>query len=171
MRWSETLGAVCLLALCADASVAEARGGRAAEIVGEALDYVKEAADLNEDEDSRCQGKLAGRLGGIEERLKELRHEPMPRGAFQGFLAGLQSNANEILRKDQCQDLLPNHYISAQQLGQLMDLFVNEILRLDVARAAAPRVVDPMNALGFSGKFHNSILARDFTSLMSKERR
>lgn len=274
MRWSPTLGALCLVVL--GAGPAEARG-RAGEIVSEALDYVKEAAELNEDEDSRCQGKLAGRLGAVEERLRDLRQDPgrsatqravakledamafageqcpprlsggvrkrlgkavarlqqlrdvdddrdyrrddrdyrrdrderrdrddrderrgfsvqgswgavtsafrgdrprapegpqpMARGAFQGFLGGLQSNPNEILRKDQCLSLLQGNYISAAQLGQMMDLFNNEILKLDVARAAAPKVVDPQNALGHSGKFHNGILARDYTALMSKERR
>jgi hypothetical protein len=51
----------------------------------------------------------------------------------------------------------------------LLDLFPNEITRLDVAKVAAPHVVNPQHALGFSTKWQNSISADEYTELISEQ--
>ena len=45
----------------------------AAELIAEAAEYLKEAADYNDDEDSSCQSKVAGKFEVIGDNLKELR--------------------------------------------------------------------------------------------------
>ena len=75
------------------------------------------------------------------------------------YNASLQANAAN-----------PAQGLTAAQLGLLLDLFANEIYRFDVAKFCAPRVVNPMHALGLSGKFNNSIYQRDYVDLMSKQR-
>jgi hypothetical protein len=47
----------------------------ARDLIGEAADYVAEAAEANEDDDSRCQGKVGAKLELISDNLKELRAE------------------------------------------------------------------------------------------------
>lgn len=82
----------------------------------------------------------------------------------------LRSQQNEIYRRDILQQLLANQMLTAAQLGLVLDLFNNEIYRRDMAAFCAPRVVNPMHALGLSNKFNNSIYARDFVTLMSQQR-
>lgn len=45
----------------------------AADLIAEASDYVKEAAEYNDDEDSDCQSKVGAKLEVIGENLNELR--------------------------------------------------------------------------------------------------
>jgi hypothetical protein len=87
-----------------------------------------------------------------------------------GFYAALRGQNNEIVRQQMCRDMLRNQALTALQLGMVMDLFNNELTRLDVAKGAASRVVNPMHALGWSSKFRNSILAQDYVSVMSAQR-
>ncbi len=93
----------------------------------------------------------------------------MDADAFDGFLQALRANRNELLRKDAALSTLERNRISARQLGSVLDQFNNEILKLDVARAAAPRVVDPRNAIGLSTKFRNAIHQSEFVALMNQQ--
>jgi hypothetical protein len=45
----------------------------AADLIAEARDYVKEAAEYNDDEESKCQTKVAAKLEILKDDLKELR--------------------------------------------------------------------------------------------------
>ena len=89
---------------------------------------------------------------------------------FRGLLQALQSNANEISRSEICKTTFDHAYLTAAQLGAVLDLFRNEITRLEVAQAAAPRVVNPLQALGFASKWKNSISAQEYTQLMASQR-
>ncbi|HEY1086515.1 MAG TPA: hypothetical protein VGE37_02430, partial [Archangium sp.] len=89
---------------------------------------------------------------------------------WNGFYGALRGQNNEIVRQQMCNDMLRNQALTALQLGMVLDLFNNELTRLDVAKTAASRVVNPMHALGFSSKFRNSILAQDYVSVMSAQR-
>lgn len=89
---------------------------------------------------------------------------------WQGFSASLRAQPNEITRQSMVQDMLRGQALTAAQLGMVLDLFNNEIIRLDVAKVAAARVTNPMHALGFSTKWRNSILAQDYVSVMSSQR-
>ncbi len=82
----------------------------------------------------------------------------------------LRGQTNEIRRRDMLQQLFANQMLTAVQLGLVLDLFSNEIYRRDMAAFCAPRVVNPLHAVGLSNKFNNSIYARDFVTLMSQQR-
>lgn len=94
----------------------------------------------------------------------------MDAGAWSGVYSSLRNQVNEIVRFDMLKSMLDAQGLTAAQLGLLLDLFANEIYRFDVAKFCAPRVVNPMHALGLSGKFNNSIYQRDYVDLMSKQR-
>jgi hypothetical protein len=47
--------------------------GEAAELIREARDYLREAVEYNDEEDSRCQSKVAAKLEVIGDNLKDLR--------------------------------------------------------------------------------------------------
>lgn len=88
---------------------------------------------------------------------------------WKGFYQSLKSQSNEISREEMAEKLLKRNYLTAAQLGMLLDLFNNEITRLDVAKTAANHVVNPQHALGFSSKWRNSISAEEYTDLISEQ--
>jgi hypothetical protein len=89
--------------------------------------------------------------------------------AWSGFYNSLRGTPNELTRQSMAQQVLGNQAITAAQLGLLMDLFANELTRLDVAKYAATRVTNPMHAIGWSTKFQNSILAQDYVTVMGRQ--
>lgn len=93
----------------------------------------------------------------------------MDANAWVGFYASLRANPNELVRQSMLQQTLMSQAITAAQLGLLLDLFVNELTRLDVAKFCATRVVNPMHAIGFSAKFRNSLLAQDYVTVMGRQ--
>ncbi len=93
----------------------------------------------------------------------------MDRRAFDGFVDAMRANSNELNRKDMALSVLAHNYITARQLGQLLPLFNNEIIKLEVARAAAPHVVNPLDSLGLSRLFSSSLSQRDYVQLMSSQ--
>ncbi len=88
---------------------------------------------------------------------------------WRGFYQSLKSQPNEITREEMTEKMLKRNYLTAAQLGLLLDLFMNEITRLDVAKFAASHVVNPQHALGFSSKWQNSISAGEYTELISEQ--
>jgi hypothetical protein len=92
----------------------------------------------------------------------------MDGAAFGGMMQGLQANPNEIIRKDMAKRMIGANLLTARQLGMVMDLFMNEILRMEVAKFAIPRVIDREHAYGLSAKFQNTIMAGEFTEALSR---
>jgi hypothetical protein len=88
---------------------------------------------------------------------------------WKGFYQSLKSQPNEISREEMAAKMLKRHYLTAMQLGLLLDLFQNEITRLDVAKNAATHVVNPQHALGFSSKWKNSISAEEYTEMIAEQ--
>lgn len=88
---------------------------------------------------------------------------------WRGFYQSLKSQPNEITREEMTEKMLKRNYLTAAQLGLMLDLFPNEITRLDVAKNAANHVVNPQHALGFSSKWQNSISAGEYTDLISEQ--
>ncbi|MCU0700458.1 MAG: DUF4476 domain-containing protein [Myxococcaceae bacterium] len=86
---------------------------------------------------------------------------------FSGFMRSLRAVMNEITREDMCEKMLARNGLTAMQLGQVLDLFNNEITRLDVAKTAASHVVNPQHALELSTKFNNSFSAEEFVEIYS----
>lgn len=94
----------------------------------------------------------------------------MDASTFQGFIASLRSNPNELTRAEVVESITASNGLTALQFGQVLDLFSNELTRMDVARTCAPHVVDPGHAYGFASKWMNGILGREFTQLMAAQR-
>ena len=88
---------------------------------------------------------------------------------WKGFYQSLKSQPNEISREEMTEKMLKRNYLTALQLGLLLDLFPNEITRLDVAKNAATHVVNPQHALGFSSKWQNSISAEEYTEMIAEQ--
>ena len=94
----------------------------------------------------------------------------MDRDSFNGFYATLRSNNSDLSRADMCRSVLDNNWVTAKQLGMILELFNSDLIRLDVAKLAAPHTVNPMHALGLAGKFRSALIGADFTRLMSEQR-
>jgi hypothetical protein len=94
---------------------------------------------------------------------------PMDATTYAGFLSSLRATSNELVRADLIGPVLRTQGLTALQLSAVLDLFSSELTRLDVARACAPRVVNPQHALGFSAKFRNNLLGQDYVQLMSAQ--
>lgn len=88
--------------------------------------------------------------------------------SFRGLVSSLSATPNEFSKLDLVKNAVSNQRITAQQLGPMLDAFQNELIRLDAAKVAAPRLVDPQHALVHSGKWRNSLLAADFSKLLSR---
>jgi hypothetical protein len=93
----------------------------------------------------------------------------MDADTWRGFYQSLKSQPNEITREEMAEKMLKRNYLTAAQLSMLLDLYQNEITRLDVAKFSAPHVVNPQHALGFSSKWQNSISAGEYTELISEQ--
>ncbi|WIG92977.1 DUF4476 domain-containing protein [Myxococcus sp. SDU36] len=96
-------------------------------------------------------------------------HFAMDAETFRGFMQSLKSTHNELTREDMVEKVMKRAFLTAKQFGLVLDLFQNEITRLDVAKTAAPRVVNPQHALGFSSKWSNSISADEYVELITEQ--
>lgn len=110
--------------------------------------------DCGTGEDPGCNLALAG-------------HLPMDATAWSGFVASLKANNSDILKLDLVRQVMRDNYLTAKQLGPVLDCFLSELIRVDAARAAAPHVVDRAHALGHAAKFHSSIMASDYMKAMT----
>ena len=95
---------------------------------------------------------------------------PMERPAYEGFMRSLRANLSESARGAMVRDTCRVQWLTARQLGAIMDLFIGENNRLDAVRNCAPHVVDPSNALGFGTKFLSSSRQREFNQVISSQR-
>ncbi|QAT83617.1 hypothetical protein EJ065_2031 [Corallococcus coralloides] len=93
---------------------------------------------------------------------------PMDASTWRGFYQSLKSENNEIVRQEKAEKMLKRVYLTAAQFGMVLDLFNNEITRLEVAKEAAPHVVNPQHALGFSSKWRNSISGSEYTDIITQ---
>ncbi len=94
---------------------------------------------------------------------------PMDAATFQGFMTALRSTRNELSREETVGTMFQRNACTALQLSQILDLFSNELTRLNVGKQAAPHVVDPSHALGFAAKFRNGLLGQEYTQTMAAQ--
>ncbi len=94
----------------------------------------------------------------------------MDAATYASVMTALRTNNNELTRAEMCQSLFRGNYLTALQLGSVLDLFGNELTRLDVARKVADHVVNPQHAMGLASKFQNSFNQRDFVQVMTGQR-
>jgi hypothetical protein len=129
--------------------------GRETVIIREAAPAAPAARDCGTGDDEGCMVRRDGQL-------------PMDAGTWRGFYQSLKSEQNELVREEKAGKMLKRVYLTAAQFGRVLDLFPNELTRLDVAKVAVPRVVDPQHALGFSSKWDNSINGSEYTDLITE---
>ncbi|MDY7231580.1 DUF4476 domain-containing protein [Hyalangium rubrum] len=94
---------------------------------------------------------------------------PMDAQTWAGFYESLKSQSNEISRQEMAEKMLKRTYITAAQYGLMLDLFRNEISRLELAKDSASHVVNPQHALGFSSKWRNSISAEEYSEMIAEQ--
>lgn len=152
----------------------EACPRRLAGAIGKKLEKVLDALeDAEDDDDDRDRGRARRRSRDREDdepKAKE-RDPGMDQETYEGFLASLKANANELSKLDIVKNVMGNQTLTAKQLGPVLSQFNNELLKLDAAKAAAPKLVNPGAALGHATQFRNTLLAADYTNLISQQRR
>jgi hypothetical protein len=89
----------------------------------------------------------------------------MDADTYDAFLAQLGDSRTDFNRLDIVKSFVASSKINAKQLGPVLDSFTNELLRLDAAKAALPRVTNPSAALVHANKFRNSLLADEYRGL------
>ncbi len=95
---------------------------------------------------------------------------PMDAATFSGVLKTLRAQRNTITREEMATKMLARNFLTAAQLGLIIDAFADHgITQLDVAKSAAPNVVNPQHALSHSTKFTNSISAEEYVEVMSAQ--
>lgn len=95
---------------------------------------------------------------------------PMDGATFHGVLKSLRAQRNTITREEMATKMLARNFLTAAQLGLVLDAFADHgITQLDVAKMAAPNVVNPQHALAHSTKFQNSISAEEYVEVMSAQ--
>jgi hypothetical protein len=95
---------------------------------------------------------------------------PMTRAELEALLNGLRAIRNEPQRGAAVREQLGNRMLTARQLGMLLDLFRGDEGRLEAARAAVPRLVDPPNAYGLTSRFLSANAQRDYRALLGTKR-
>ncbi len=90
----------------------------------------------------------------------------MDAATYQGVMQQLRSNPNENVRAQLARSVFERNAATALQFGLMLDMFQNEMLRLSVAQAAAPRIVNPQHALGYSAKWQNPAFQAQYSQLM-----
>lgn len=93
----------------------------------------------------------------------------MEAATYQGFLQSLRANRSEMMRGSMANSMLENNYVTAAQFEPMLDLFNSEMMKLDFAQRAAPKLVNPQHAIGFSVKFRSSMMQSGYTQLMAQQ--
>jgi hypothetical protein len=96
--------------------------------------------------------------------------QAMLKAEYDGFMASLRANLSESARGGMVRDTMRTRFITARQLGAILDLFLGENNKLDAARNAMPHVIDPNNAMGYGTKFISSSRQREYNQLVSSQR-
>ena len=94
---------------------------------------------------------------------------PLDADAFGGLTQALKGTPSEVAKLDMCRSVLRSSALTALQLGALMDFFDSEITKLELARAAAPKLTNPKSAFGLATKFRSSPKRQSFTQLMAAQ--
>ncbi len=134
----------------------ERRERREPEVVHVKTVHAEPVRDCGTGEDPGCTMKRNGEYA-------------MDADTFRGIMKALKASSNELTREDMAEKMLKRNYLTARQFGQVLDLFENELTKLDVAKNAAPHVVNPQHALGFASKWENDLNGEDYVEIMSAQ--
>jgi hypothetical protein len=93
-------------------------------------------------------------------------NKPMTRGELDALMAAMRNARWEAQRVDALRENLGPRFLTARQLGMILDLFRQDPLKLEAARVAVPRLVDPQNAAALTSRFLSPDMQRDFRALL-----
>jgi hypothetical protein len=93
----------------------------------------------------------------------------MEAATYLGFMQSLRANRSEMMRGSMASSMLENNFMTAAQFEPILDLFNSEVMKLDFAQRAAPKLVNPQHAIGFSTKFRSSMMQSGYTQLMAQQ--
>ena len=93
---------------------------------------------------------------------------PMDAVTYEGFIRTLRRSYPQVALQ-LVQSTMQGNAITAIQFGQVLDAFSNDIVRMQVAQACAPRLVNPQHALPYTTKFGGLGAQRDYTTLISQQ--
>lgn len=93
----------------------------------------------------------------------------MDAAVFQGLMNSLQATPNELQRLNTLASVFQRSYVTAVQLGLILDLFRNDLNRTRASQYAAPRTVNAQHALGYAAKWSNGLLGQQYTQLMAAQ--
>jgi hypothetical protein len=116
-----------------------------------------EPRDCGTGADPGCSMRRHGRL-------------PMDAAAFHGLMSALNAHALDAQKVATFAPIAGAQYLTAAQLGRVLDTIVMDDAKLQIARAAAPHVVNPMHALSLANEFVMSSNQSAFTQLMGTQR-
>jgi len=125
------------------------------------IDLVDEASDKTERKTLRAQAQLVDQaLAQITKQLADAKPakptapRPQPAMAPASFkqLLDVAGNANTDQQKFEVINAAGANWFTANQIGQLMDLINTEAVKVNVASALWPHLVDPQNGFVVFGK-------------------
>ncbi|MEZ0313432.1 MAG: RICIN domain-containing protein [Myxococcota bacterium] len=92
---------------------------------------------------------------------------PMEGTAFNAMLTGIKSTPAEPQRVNMVRQMVVNKWITAQQLGVIIDLFRSETQALEAVRGAAHRVIDRDNLSVNITKFRSTPNKQAYTKIIA----
>jgi hypothetical protein len=93
-------------------------------------------------------------------------NKPLTRGDLEALIAAMRGARWEGQRVDVLRDQLGARFLTTRQLGMILDQFRQDPLKLEAARVAVPRLVDPQNAAALTSRFLSPDMQRDFRALL-----
>jgi hypothetical protein len=94
----------------------------------------------------------------------------MDKETFDGLMSALKANPSEYMRKEMLTAVLAGNFVTAKQLGLILDVFASDYVRYEVVKAAAPITVDPSHALILAKKFTSGWYQTQLTQLMAGQK-
>jgi hypothetical protein len=93
-------------------------------------------------------------------------NKPLTRGDLDALITAMRGARWEGQRVDVLRDQLGPRFLTARQLGMVLDQFRQDPLKLEAARVAVPRLVDPQNAAALTSRFLSPDMQRDYRALL-----
>jgi hypothetical protein len=94
----------------------------------------------------------------------------MTQDVWAGFFANLKATRNELTRRDLVLMMAQSSYLTARQLVQVLELFRNELVQLEVVRGVVAHVIDPQRALEYGARIRNSINRQEYVQILMSAR-
>jgi hypothetical protein len=92
----------------------------------------------------------------------------MNRAELDQVLLAMRAQRSDERRVDAMRDTLGQKMMTARQLGMILDQLRGDTTKLEAARIAVPKLVDPRNAAALASRFLSPMYQRDFRNLLPR---